>query len=132
METFGPGYSYSCNSLNSPGEVFIGDKASASIEDSVLAVENAQSTRGRMVLQPNEPDHYGYVGEWRNAIGAFEKGENALLDLHYGRLITLITMAGYLSHEQKRTVDLTDPETLKTLSDYVPLIQQGRGAELLP
>ena len=132
METFGPGYSYSCNSLNSPGEVFIGDKASASIEDSVLAVENAQSTRGRMVLQPNEPDLYGYVGEWRNAIGAFEKGENALLDLHYGRLITLITMAGYLSHEQKRTVDLTDPETLKTLRDYVPLIQQGRGAELLP
>ena len=47
-------------------------------------------------------------------------------------MITLITMAGYLSHEQKRTVDLTDPETLKTLSDYVPLIQQGRGAELLP
>ncbi|MDQ1480737.1 MAG: hypothetical protein QOI44_1598 [Actinomycetota bacterium] len=41
-------------------------------------------------------------------------------------------MAAYLSAEQGRTVDLTDPETLALLEDYVPLIQQGRGREVLP
>lgn len=131
METFGPGYSYSCDSLRSPGEVFVGDKASASIEDPFAAVENAQSTRGRLVLQPNEPDLYGYVGEWRDALAAFERGENAWLDLRYGRLITLLTMAGYLSHETRQVVDLQDPQTMAKLETYIPLIQQGRGAELL-
>ena len=85
-----------------------------------------------MVLQPNEPDLYGYVGEWRNAARAFAAGQNALLDLRYGRLITLLCMAGYMSHEQQRTIDLTDEATRKALADYVPLIQQGRGAEVLP
>ena len=41
-------------------------------------------------------------------------------------------MAAYLSAEQGRTVDLTDPDTLATLDDYVPLIQQGRGREVFP
>ena len=131
METFGPGYSYTCDSLQSPGEVFVGDKASSSIEDPLAAVENAQSTRGRLVLQPNEPDLYGYVGEWRNAVAAFERGENALLDLRYGRLITLLTMAGYLSHETRRVVDLQCDQTVKDLEKYIPLIQQGKGAEVL-
>jgi len=112
--------------------VFIGDQASASIEDQYAAVENAQSTRGRLVLQPNEPDLYGYVGEWRNVIAAFERGENALLDLRYGRQITMLTMAGYMSHEQRRVVDLTDDSTIKALETYIPLIQQGRGTEVLP
>jgi hypothetical protein len=41
-------------------------------------------------------------------------------------------MACYLSAEERRTVDLTDPATLARLDDYVPLIQQGRGADVLP
>ena len=40
-------------------------------------------------------------------------------------------MASYMSAEKKKTVDLTDPETLRELETYVPLIQQGRGAEQL-
>ena len=71
------------------------------------------------------------MGEWRNAIGAFERGENALLDLRYGRLITLLTMAGYLSHETRRVVDLQCDQTVKELEKYIPLIQQGKGAEVL-
>ena len=37
-------------------------------------------------------------------------------------------MAAYLSAEQGRVVDLTDAATQRQLDDYVPLIQQGRGA----
>jgi hypothetical protein len=40
-------------------------------------------------------------------------------------------MAAYLSAEEGRVVDLTDPGTAATLETYVPLIQQGRGAEVL-
>jgi hypothetical protein len=40
-------------------------------------------------------------------------------------------MAAYMSAEKKRVIDLTDPATLAELETYVPLIQQGRGAEQL-
>ena len=40
-------------------------------------------------------------------------------------------MASYMSAEKKRVVNLTDPTTQKELETYVPLIQQGRGAEQL-
>jgi hypothetical protein len=33
---------------------------------------------------PNETELYGYVVEWRNALSAFEKGKNALLE-KYGK-----------------------------------------------
>jgi len=130
-EAFGPGYSYTVNSLQSPAGLFISDAAATAVADSELALEKAQATRGALVLQPNEPDLYGYIGEWRDAIAAFEQGKNALLDFEYGRLITMLIMAAYMSHEQKRVIDLTDSKVLKSLDKYVPLIQQGKGTEVL-
>ncbi|MHC4425333.1 MAG: Gfo/Idh/MocA family protein [Planctomycetota bacterium] len=130
-EAFGPGYSYTVNSLESPAGLFISDAAATAVADSELALEKAQATRGALVLQPNEPDLYGYIAEWRDAISAFERRKNALLDFQYGRLITMLVMAAYMSHEMKKTVDLTDSAVLEALESYVPLIQQGRGAEVL-
>ncbi|MHC4324530.1 MAG: Gfo/Idh/MocA family protein [Planctomycetota bacterium] len=131
MEAFGPGYSYTVNSLESPAGMFISDAAAAAVEDSELALEKAQATRGALVLQPNEPDLYGYVTEWRDAISAFEQGKDAMLNFEYGRRITMLVMAAYMAHEKKKTIDLTDPEVLQELESYVPMIQQGRGAEVL-
>jgi predicted dehydrogenase len=131
MEAFGPGYSYTVNSLESPAGLFISDAAAAAVADRELALEKAQATRGALVLQPNEPDLYGYIAEWRDAISAFERGENAMLDFQYGRLITMLVMAAYMSHEKKKTIDLTDSAVLEALESYVPLIQQGRGVEVL-
>ncbi|MHC4229862.1 MAG: hypothetical protein ACYSW0_20700, partial [Planctomycetota bacterium] len=68
---------------------------------------------------------------WRDALSAFEQGKSAMLDLEYGRLITMLVMAAYMSHEKKKTIDLTDPAVLEELENYVPLIQQGKGAEVL-
>jgi predicted dehydrogenase len=131
MEAFGPGYSYTVNSLQSPAGLFISDAAAAAVADSEFALEKAQATSGALILQPNEPDLYGYIAEWRDAISAFEQGKNALLDFQYGRLITMLVMAGYMAHEKKKTIDLTDSAVLQALESYVPLIQQGRGAEVL-
>ncbi len=131
MEAFGPGYSYTVNSLESPTGLFISDAAATAVGDSELALEKAQASRGALLLHHNEPDLYGYIAEWRDAISAFEQGKNALLDFEYGRLITMLVMAGYMAHEKKTAIDLTDSAVLAELKSYVPLIQQGKGAEVL-
>lgn len=130
-ETFGPGYSYTVNSLQSPTGLFISDAAAVAVADSELALEKSQATRGALILQPNEMDLYGYIDEWRDAIPAFEQGKDALLNFKYGRLVTMLVMAAYMSHEKKRVVDLTDSKVVRELESYVPLIQQGKGAKVL-
>ena len=131
METFGPGYSYTVNSLESPAGIFISDAAAAAVLDSELALEKSQASRGALILQPDEIALYGYVAEWLDALQAFEQGHDALLNLEYGRFIVMLIMAAYLSHEKRRVVDMTDPRTLAELATYVPLIQQGKGKQVL-
>lgn len=131
MEAFGPGYSYTVNSLQSPAGMFISDVAAESVANSELALEKAQATRGALILQPNEPDLYGYVGEWLDAIAAFEDGKDALLNFEYGRMITMLILAGYMSHEKRKVVDLTDDSVMEELKTYIPRIQQGKGSEVL-
>jgi predicted dehydrogenase len=131
MDAIGPGYALEVNTLRSPLEVFIGDDAAASVADAETALEKATASRGLLAVQPNEPDLYGYVDENIDALAAFERGESALLDLDYGLEIVRLTMACYLSAEEGRVVDLTDPATLERLDGYIPLIQQGQGAEVL-
>ncbi|MCU0916198.1 MAG: Gfo/Idh/MocA family oxidoreductase [Planctomycetes bacterium] len=131
METFGPGYSYTVNSLASPAGIFISDAAAAAVLDSELALEKSQASRGALILQPDEIALYGYIAEWLDALQAFEQGRDALLNLEYGRLITLLIMAAYLSHEKRQVIDMTDPRTRAELETYVPLIQQGKGRQVL-
>ncbi len=131
METFGPGYSYTVNSLESPAGIFISDAAAAAVLDSELALEKSQASRGALILQPDEIALYGYIAEWLDALQAFEQGHDALLNLEYGRFITMLIMAAYLSHEKRKVVDMTDPRTLAELATYVPLIQQGKGKQVL-
>ena len=57
--------------------------------------------------------------------------KDGLLPLSYGLEITKLVMAAYMSAEKKQTVDLTDQKVLNELETYVPLIQQGRGKEVL-
>ncbi|MBP7049426.1 MAG: Gfo/Idh/MocA family oxidoreductase [Phycisphaerae bacterium] len=131
METFGPGYSYTVNSLQSPTGLFISDAAATAVMDGELALEKSQASRGSLILQPDEASLYGYVAEWIDALTAFEQGRDALLNLEYGRLITLLIMAAYMSHERRKVIDLTDPATLAELQVYVPLIQKGEGRQVL-
>lgn len=131
LDGMGPGYAFEMNTLRSPLEVFISDAAASGITDSELALEKLQASRGLLCVQPNEADLYGYTDENREAAAAFREGRSALLDWEYGLEIARLNMAAYLSAERRATVDLTDPATAAELETYVPLIQQGRGAEVL-
>jgi predicted dehydrogenase len=111
--------------------LFIGDAAAAGVADAELALEKSTASQGLLAVQPNEPDLYGYVDENQDAVRAFSAGQPALLDWRYGREIVRLTMAAYLSAETGRAVDLTAPGVDRELAGYVPLIQQGRGAEQL-
>ncbi len=132
LDGIGPGYAFEMNTLRSPLEVFISDAAAASITDTEMALEKLQASRGLLCVQPNEADLYGYTDEHRDALAAFQQGRSALLDWQYGLEITRLSMAAYLSAERGARIDLTDPDTHAFLENYVPLIQQGRGSEVLP
>ncbi len=54
-----------------------------------------------------------------------------LLDVEYGVEVTRLLMAAYLADERSKTIALTDPHIPNELETYIPLIQQGRGAEIL-
>ena len=131
LDGLGPGYAFEMNTLRSPLEVFISDAAASGITDTELALEKLQASRGLLAVQPNEADLYGYTDENADAAAAFRAGRCALLDWDYGVEIVRLNLAAYLSAERRATVDLTDQATLAELETYVPLIQQGRGAEVL-
>jgi predicted dehydrogenase len=127
IDGIGPGYALEANTLRSPLEVFVGDAAAASVADAERALEKSTASHGLLAIQPNEPDLYGYTDEHVDALTAFRDGRDALLDFDYGLEVVRLTMAAYLSAERGAVVRVDDPE----LDDYVPLIQQGRGAEIL-
>ena len=131
VDGIGPGYALEANSLRSPLEVFIGDVAATSVADAELGLEKATASRGLLAIQPNEPDLYGYTDENVEAIAAFRERRSGLLDFDDGFEVVRLTMAAYMSAETRRVVDLTDESTREALERYVPLIQQGRGAEVL-
>ncbi len=131
LDGIGPGYAFEMNSLRSPLELFIGDAAADGMADTELALEKSTASRGLLAVQPNEADLYGYTDENVDAVSAITNDRPPLLDWEYGLEITRLTMAAYLSAERNATVDLTDPATNNELEDYIPLIQQGRGGEVL-
>ncbi|MBI1317629.1 MAG: gfo/Idh/MocA family oxidoreductase [Candidatus Hydrogenedens sp.] len=131
MDGLGQGYAFEMNTLVSSLNIFIGDEAAEAAADSETALEKATSSRGLLAVEPNEPDLYGYVDEIKDAVAAFREGRDALLNFEYGLQITTLCQAAYLSAERGTAVDLTDPETQKTLESYTSLIAQGRGREVL-
>jgi predicted dehydrogenase len=131
MDGMGPGYAFEINTLVSPLQVFVGDAAAEAVADAESALEKATASRGLLAVQPNEPDLYGYTDELVDVAQSFLEGKDGLLPWRYGLEITRLVMAAYMSAERGRTTDLTDPRVLEELESYVPLIQQGRGKEVL-
>jgi predicted dehydrogenase len=131
VDGMGAGYALEVNSLRSPLEVFIGDVAAAGVADAELALEKSTASQGLLAVQPNEADLYGYIAELQDMVRTIDEGRRPLLDWSFGREIVRLTMASYMSSEEERTIDLTDPPTREALESYIPLIQQGRGGEVL-
>ncbi len=131
MDGMGPGYAFEVNTLSSALQVFIGDVAAEAVADAETALEKATASRGLLAVQPNEADLYGYTDENENALQAFLAGQDGLLPWSYGLEVTKLVMAAYMAAERQRTLDLTDVTVQKELETFVPLIQQGRGAQVL-
>ncbi|MCC6455779.1 MAG: Gfo/Idh/MocA family oxidoreductase [Caldilineaceae bacterium] len=131
MDGMGPGYAFELNTLASSSQIFIGDAAAEAIADAEGALEKATASRGLLTLHHNEADLYGYTDENADAATAFQAGRSAFLDWRYGLEITKLVMAAYMAAERQQTIDLTDPVIQQQLESYIPLIQQGRGAEVL-
>lgn len=131
MDGMGPGYAFEINTLRSTLEIFIGDAAAEAIADAETALEKATASRGLLAVQHNEADLYGYTDENEEAAKAFLAGRDGFLDWKYGLEITKLVMAAYLSAEKGKVIDLTDPTIQDELETYIPLIQQGKGGEVL-
>lgn len=131
MDGMGPGYAFEVNTLKSTLEVFIGDAAAEAVADAESALEKATASRGLLAVQYNEADLYGYTDENEDAADAFLEDRDGLLPLSYGLEITKLCMAAYMAAERRTTIDLTDPAVQNELETYVPLIQQGKGADVL-
>lgn len=131
MDGMGPGYAFEVNTLRSTLEIFIGDAAAEAIADAETALEKATASRGLLAVQHNEADLYGYTDENENAAKSFLGGEDGFLDWNYGLEITKLVMAAYMSAEKGVVIDLTDDDVQNELETYVPLIQQGKGGEVL-
>ncbi len=131
MDGMGPGYAFEINTLISSLQIFIGDVAAEAAADAELALEKSTASRGLLSVQHNEADLYGYSDENEDAAKAFLSNKDALLNWEYGLEITRLVMAGYMSAERKQTIDLTDKNIQQELETYIPLIQQGKGTEIL-
>lgn len=131
MDGMGPGYAFEVNTLTSTLQIFIGDVAAEATANAEIALEKSTASRGLLAVQHNEADLYGYTDENEDAASAFLAGRDGMLPWDYGLEITRLVMAAYMSAERRQVIDLTSPAVQKELETYIPLIQQGKGAEVL-
>lgn len=131
MDGMGPGYAFEVNTLISSLQVFIGDVAAEAVADAETALEKSTASRGLLAVQYNEADLYGYTDENDEAAQAFLEERDGMLSWKYGLEIIRLVMAAYMSAERRQVIDLTDAAVQQELETYIPLIQQGRGAEVL-
>jgi predicted dehydrogenase len=131
MDGMGPGYAFEINTLTSSLQIFIGDAAAEATANAEVALEKATASRGLLAVQHNEADLYGYTDENEEAAAAFLAGRDGYLPWSYGLEITKLVMAAYMSAERRKVIDLTDAAMQQELETFVPLIQQGKGAEIL-
>jgi predicted dehydrogenase len=131
MDGMGPGYAFEINTLTSSLQIFIGDAAAEATANAEVALEKATASRGLLAVQHNEADLYGYTDENEEAAAAFLAGRDGYLPWSYGLEITKLVMAAYMSAERRKVIDLTDAAVQQELETFVPLIQQGKGAEIL-
>jgi hypothetical protein len=131
MDGMGPGYAFEINTLVSSLQIFIGDIAAEATANAELALEKATASRGLLAVQYNEADLYGYTDENEDAADAFLADKDPLLTWDYGLEITRLIMAGYMAAERGRVIDLTDAAIIQELETYIPMIQQGKGKEIL-
>jgi hypothetical protein len=67
----------------------------------------------------------------RDAVTAFLDDRDGTLTWDYGLEISQLVQAAYLSAEEKKTIDLTNPDTVRRLDGFKSKISRGQGASVL-
>ncbi|KAA3608970.1 MAG: gfo/Idh/MocA family oxidoreductase [Planctomycetota bacterium] len=119
FELQGPEYAMNCDLGRTGLEVFLSREIRGEAGEDLVEKQNAE--QGLMPVAPDETSHYGYVGENRHFVQAFQHGHPAELDFQAGVDVTRLMMACYWSAEEGRTVDPRDPH----LEDFVPAVARG-------
>jgi predicted dehydrogenase len=119
IELLGPEYSMHLDTLDTGLEVFFSRRVSGEAGEDLVEKQNAE--QGLMPVVPDEPAHYGYVGENRHFARAFAAGEAPELDFEDGLEVARLLAACYRSAETGRAVDPRDPE----LHSFEPAVSRG-------
>jgi predicted dehydrogenase len=118
-ELLGPEYSMQWNSLDSGLKLFFSREVQGKSGEDLIEKQNAEI--GQMPVVANETAAYGYEAEDRHFVRAFLRNETPALTFEDGLEVVKLLMAGYLSAEQKRTIEFP-PEGLDT---FVPSVARG-------
>lgn len=118
-ELLGPEYSFSHNSLQSGGQLFLSRRVTGREGEDLVEKQNAE--QGLMPIVGNEAAEYGYENENRHFVRCFLDGRQPELGCREGLEVVELLMTAYLSAEQGRTVAWKPPG----LDTFVPAVAQG-------
>src|SRR5262252_7149048 len=104
------------NTLDSGLKLFFSREVKGKSGEDLIEKQNAEI--GQMPVVANEAAAYGYEAEDRHFVRAFLRNETPALTFEDGLEVVRLLMAGYLSAEQRRTIEFP-PEGLDT---FVPSV----------
>lgn len=119
FELLGPEYAMNADLSRTGLEVFLSRQVRGSAGEDLVEKQNAE--QGLMPVAPDEPSHYGYVGENRHFVQAFLNGTDPGYGFEDGFEVVRLLMASYKSAEEDRSVDPADP----ALMEFRPAVAQG-------
>lgn len=121
-ELLGPEYSFSYNSLNTGGQLFLSRRVVGKAGEDLVEKQNAE--QGLMPVVGNEAAEYGYEAENRHFVRCFLDGKQPELNFDDGLEVVELLMTAYMSAEQERTLEFRPPG----LDTFVPAVAKGTWA----
>ncbi len=118
-ELLGPEYSFSHNSLDTGGHLFLSRRVTGRSGEDLVEKQNAE--QGLMPIVGNESAEYGYENENRHFARCFLDGRQPELNFLDGLEVVELLMTAYMSAEQGRTLAWKPPG----LDTFVPAVAQG-------
>jgi predicted dehydrogenase len=118
-ELLGPEYSMAANSLDTGLTVFFSREVRGEAGEDLVEKQNAEI--GLMPVVADEAAAYGYEAENRHFVRAFLGLEEPRLTFHDGVEVMRLLMSGYLSAEERRTIDFPPPG----IDSFVPAVARG-------
>ncbi|MBI4422025.1 MAG: Gfo/Idh/MocA family oxidoreductase [Gemmatimonadetes bacterium] len=118
-ELLGPEYSMSWNTLDSGLKLFFSREVRGTAGEDLVEKQNAEI--GLMPVVANEAAAYGYEGEDRHFVRAFQCREQPRLTFDDGLDVVKVLMTAYQSAEQGKTLEFP-PKGLET---FVPAVAKG-------